>query len=86
MEELAKLVPPNAGWIIAGWAVTAAIAMGTLLYKGIWKRINQLAEDQDETRTDLDRQIGACSARNPSGTVSWCGPERRKAKRTTDDE
>lgn len=85
MEELAKLIPPNVGLIVAGWLFTAVVTMGTLLYKGIWKRINQLAEDQDDTRTDVDRLIGACGVNHPKQTP-WSGSERRKAKRDTDDE
>jgi len=85
VEELTKLIPPDVGWKVAGWSFTAAVTMGTMLYKGIWKRINQLAEDQDNTRTDLDRLIGAYGA-DPTHQAPWVGLERRKAKRDTDDE
>lgn len=85
MEELTKLMPPDVGWKVAGWSFTAAITMGTMLYKGVWKRINQLAEEQDETRTDVDRLIGACGVNHPKQTP-WAGSERRKSKEDTDDE
>ena len=85
MEELTKLIPPDVGWKVAGWSFTAAVTMGTMLYKGIWKRINQLAEDLDDTRTDLDRLIGACGVNHQKQTP-WVGAERRKAKRETEDE
>lgn len=85
MEELAKLIPHDAVWNIAGWAFTAAVTMGTMLYKGVWKRINQLAEDQDDARTDLDRLIGACGVNHPKQTP-WGGPERRKSKSEAGDE
>lgn len=80
MNDLIKLIPSDAGWKIAGWLFTAAVTMSTMLYKGIWKRINQISSDQDDIRTDLDRLIGSHIANHPNQN-RWNGIERRKTKR-----
>lgn len=84
MNDLIKLIPSDAGWKIAGWLFTAAVTMSTMLYKGIWKRINQLAEDIEDVRTDTDRLIGACGANHPN-QKKWDGVDRRKTKREEDE-
>lgn len=83
MEELIHQIPAEAAWKVAGWSITAAITLGTMLYKGVWKRINQLAEDQDATRSDLDQLIGA---HNATHNQPWTGAERRNRKEASDDE
>lgn len=82
--ELANLISPEIAWKVAGWAVAAATTMGTMLYKGIWKRINQIAEDREDDRSDLDRLIGACGVNHPR-QPTWDGVERRKVKRAEKD-
>lgn len=85
MEELAKLIPPDIAWKLSGWAFTAVIALGTLLYKGIWKRINQQTDDIECMREDLHHLIGAHEARHPAAKP-WDGIDRRnKGRRETDE-
>lgn len=64
---------------VVGWLVAAIIAMFTLLYKGIWKAINIIRIDQDDTQRDLDRLIGEHIVRHNTG--QWDGAERRKESR-----
>lgn len=85
MEELLKIIPREAGWKVAGWLFTAVVTLSTMLYKGIWKRINQIAEDVEDVRTDTDRLIGACGANHPN-QKHWDGVERRKNKRGDDND
>jgi hypothetical protein len=47
---------------MAQWALTLFIAGGTILYKGIWKRINQMDSEQSQDRENLNRLIGAHNA------------------------
>ena len=47
---------------VAGWSITMFIAGGTILYKGIWKRINQIAAGQDVLEKDLNQLVGAHNA------------------------
>ena len=85
MDDLSKLVPPEIGWKLAGWGFTGVIALGTMLYKGIWKRINQLSEDIEELRESLHRLIGAHAERHPAPR-QWDGIDRRsKARREADE-
>ena len=85
MDELTKLIPPELGWKVAGWAVAAVSALGTLLYKGIWKRINQLSEDIEELRETIYRLVGAHEERHPAPRP-WDGIDRRsKARREADE-
>lgn len=84
MNDLIKLIPSDAGWKIAGWLFTAAITMTTLLYKGIWKRINQLSEDVEDATTNLNRLIGAHEANHPN-QKKWDSIDRRKTKREESD-
>lgn len=85
MEELVQTVPAEVAWKIAGWAVTAAITLGTMLYKGVWKRINQNTDDIADVRSDVDRLIGSCDARHHLSD-QWDGLERRNAVRRQSDE
>lgn len=68
---------------VIGWGVTLFVAGGTLLYKGIWKRINQLADAQEHTDKELNQLIGAHNTVIMMGGHSAAGQivERREQPR-----
>ena len=71
MKELLKNLLGHNDFAIhlAGWAVTMFIAGGTILYKGIWKRINQMDAEHTEDRNQLNRLIGAHNATHGNGDI-----------------
>ena len=54
---------------VVGWGITILVACSTLLYKGIWKRINQIDDEHSKTKENLDRLIGAHNATHHNGEI-----------------